>query len=128
MFSLIFRRGAKINRHSKPHEVKQLLNSKPTSSSRSICDFDAKFFWNWTDFQSYVDCMLVFTICASLLMYIFIDLSMVILWTCGDIFKTTYFLVREAPIQFWVCGSIQVTVDILILLQYDFVLYAGIHL
>nr|CAI5819895.1 unnamed protein product [Callosobruchus analis] len=102
---------------AKPHEVKQLLNSKPTSSSRSICDFDAKFFWNWTDFQSYVDCMLVFTICASLLMYIFIDLSMVILWTCGDIFKTTYFLVREAPIQFWVCGSIQVTVDILILLQ-----------
>lgn len=36
-------------------------------------DFDAKFFWNWSDFQSYIDCMLVFTIVTSLLMYLFID-------------------------------------------------------
>lgn len=42
---------------------------------------------------------------------------MVIMWTCGDIFKTLYFLFREAPLQFWVCGSIQVAVDILILIQ-----------
>lgn len=39
------------------------------------------------------------------------------MWTCGDIFKTSYFLLREAPIQFWMCGTIQVTVDVLILLQ-----------
>lgn len=39
------------------------------------------------------------------------------MWTCGDIFKTTYFLLREAPLQFWICGSLQVTVDLLILLQ-----------
>ncbi|KAJ8975420.1 hypothetical protein NQ317_018929 [Molorchus minor] len=139
---------------AKPYEVKRLLNSKPPSSSHNICDFDAKFFWNWSDFQSYLDCMLVFTIITSLLMYIFIDymifveivgfmavfteamlgtpqlvknyrnkstegmsLTMVVMWTCGDIFKTLYFLLRNAPVQFWVCGSIQVTVDLLILLQ-----------
>lgn len=42
---------------------------------------------------------------------------MVVMWTCGDIFKTMYFLLRDAPVQFWVCGSIQVVVDLLILLQ-----------
>lgn len=42
---------------------------------------------------------------------------MVVMWTCGDIFKTLYFLFREAPLQFWVCGSIQVAVDVLILIQ-----------
>lgn len=42
---------------------------------------------------------------------------MVIMWTCGDIFKTVYFLIREAPAQFWICGAMQVTVDIAILLQ-----------
>lgn len=42
---------------------------------------------------------------------------MVLMWTCGDIFKTTYFLLREAPLQFWICGSLQVAVDLLIVLQ-----------
>jgi hypothetical protein len=45
------------------------------------------------------------------------SLSMVLMWTCGDIFKTLYFLFREAPVQFWICGSVQVAVDVLILLQ-----------
>ncbi|KAH1023894.1 hypothetical protein HUJ05_003478 [Dendroctonus ponderosae] len=44
-------------------------------------------------------------------------ISMVVLWTCGDIFKTLYFLLRDAPVQFWVCGSMQVAIDLLILLQ-----------
>ena len=39
------------------------------------------------------------------------------MWTCGDVFKTLYFLFREAPIQFWICGSVQVAVDVLILMQ-----------
>ncbi|KAK5646604.1 hypothetical protein RI129_005068 [Pyrocoelia pectoralis] len=139
---------------AKPTEVVRLLRSKPPRSSHTICDFDPKFFWNWSDFQSYLDCMLVFTILTSLLMYLLIDqslfvelvgflavfteamlgtpqliknfqhkstegmsISMVIMWTCGDIFKTLYFLFREAPLQFWVCGSIQVAVDVLILIQ-----------
>lgn len=128
----------------------QLLQAR----QRIFTDFDPKFFWNWSDFQSYLDCMLVFTILTSLLMYLLIDqsffvelvgflavfteamlgtpqliknfqhkstegmsISMVIMWTCGDIFKTLYFLFREAPLQFWVCGSIQVAVDVLILIQ-----------
>lgn len=38
-----------------------------------FADFDLKYFWNWSDFQSYIDCMLVFTICVSILMYLLID-------------------------------------------------------
>ncbi len=30
------------------------------------------------------------------------------MWTAGDLFKTAYFLVRDAPSQFWICGSLQV--------------------
>lgn len=45
---------------------------------------------------------------------------MVVMWTCGDIFKTVYFVLREAPAQFWICGAMQVTVDIAILLQVYF--------
>ncbi|CAG2174285.1 unnamed protein product [Oppiella nova] len=39
---------------------------------------------------------------------------MVFLWTFGDVFKTTYFLVRRAPIQFWICGLLQVSIDLFI--------------
>lgn len=42
---------------------------------------------------------------------------MVFLWTLGDVFKTAYFIAREAPVQFWVCGILQVVIDFLILLQ-----------
>jgi len=45
------------------------------------------------------------------------SLPMVVMWTCGDIFKTTYFVLRHTPPQFFICGSLQVTVDILILGQ-----------
>lgn len=129
-------------------------NQLHQARQRIFTDFDAKNFWNWSDFQSYLDCMLVFTIIASLLMYIFIEyivfveivgftavfteamlgmpqliknfrnkstegmsLSMVVLWTCGDIFKTLYFFLRDAPLQFSICGTMQVIIDLLILLQ-----------
>lgn len=42
---------------------------------------------------------------------------MVLMWTIGDTFKTVYFFVRHAPIQFGVCGALQVMVDLGILLQ-----------
>jgi len=45
------------------------------------------------------------------------SLPMVIMWTCGDIFKTTYFILRETPPQFYICGCLQVSVDLLILAQ-----------
>lgn len=42
---------------------------------------------------------------------------MVGFWTCGDVFKTGYFIVRQAPAQFWICGMLQVTIDISIFIQ-----------
>ena len=42
---------------------------------------------------------------------------MVLMWTCGDIFKTSYFYLRKTPIQFIICGTLQVLIDLSILLQ-----------
>lgn len=36
------------------------------------------------------------------------SIHMVIMWTLGDMFKTVYFVVRAAPMQFWICGTLQV--------------------
>ncbi|XP_045470129.1 solute carrier family 66 member 2 isoform X1 [Harmonia axyridis] len=144
---------------AKPGEVARFmqLQTKAPRTSRTICDFEFRHFWNWSDFQSYMDCMLVFTILISFLMYFLIDylifveaigflavfteamlgtpqlmknfnnkstegmsVGMVVMWTFGDVFKTLYFIFRDAPIQFCICGAIQVTVDVLILLQVFF--------
>ncbi|XP_072374011.1 solute carrier family 66 member 2 [Scyliorhinus torazame] len=45
------------------------------------------------------------------------SVKMVLLWTVGDIFKTTYFITNAAPVQFWVCGTVQICIDIAIFLQ-----------
>ncbi|XP_071314259.1 solute carrier family 66 member 2 isoform X2 [Trachinotus anak] len=45
------------------------------------------------------------------------SVKMVLLWTAGDVFKTTYFVMNESPAQFWVCGSVQILIDVAILLQ-----------
>ncbi|XP_033125239.1 solute carrier family 66 member 2-like isoform X2 [Anneissia japonica] len=45
------------------------------------------------------------------------SVQMVCCWLSGDMFKTGYFIVNEAPMQFWVCGVLQVSIDIAILLQ-----------
>ncbi len=42
---------------------------------------------------------------------------MVLMWTCGDVFKTTYFYVKETPPQFIICGTLQVMIDLSILMQ-----------
>ncbi|XP_076057993.1 solute carrier family 66 member 2 [Oratosquilla oratoria] len=117
-------------------------------------DFDYDHFWDWTDFQSYVEFMLTFSTMGCLLMYIFIDSvifvevlgfmsvlteamlgvpqfyknhiskstfgmsrKMVLMWLIGDTFKTAYFVVRNAPIQFFVCGVLQICIDLAILIQ-----------
>ncbi|XP_045470130.1 solute carrier family 66 member 2 isoform X2 [Harmonia axyridis] len=132
-------------------------NQLVQARQRIFTDFEFRHFWNWSDFQSYMDCMLVFTILISFLMYFLIDylifveaigflavfteamlgtpqlmknfnnkstegmsVGMVVMWTFGDVFKTLYFIFRDAPIQFCICGAIQVTVDVLILLQVFF--------
>ncbi|KAK6318328.1 hypothetical protein J4Q44_G00116190, partial [Coregonus suidteri] len=45
------------------------------------------------------------------------SVKMVLLWTAGDIFKTTYFVMNDSPSQFWVCGAVQILIDMAILLQ-----------
>jgi uncharacterized protein with PQ loop repeat len=45
------------------------------------------------------------------------SVKMVLMWTSGDIFKTVYFIVRSAPKQFWLCGLLQISIDIAILAQ-----------
>ncbi|XP_065065193.1 solute carrier family 66 member 2-like [Rhopilema esculentum] len=45
------------------------------------------------------------------------SIKMVAMWFCGDTFKTGYFIVKQAPIQFGICGMLQVTIDIAILYQ-----------
>jgi len=43
--------------------------------------------------------------------------KMVILWLMGDVGKTIYFIVRESPPQFYICSFLQISIDILILIQ-----------
>ncbi|CAD6222225.1 GSCOCG00000836001-RA-CDS [Cotesia congregata] len=117
-------------------------------------DLDIKYFWKWTDFQSYLDFVLLVGVIGGVAMYIFVDypifvetvgllavlteamlgvpqflrnldnkstegmsIVMVTMWTVGDTFKTCYFLYREAPVQFSICGALQIIVDLGILLQ-----------
>ncbi|CAJ1057226.1 solute carrier family 66 member 2 [Xyrichtys novacula] len=48
------------------------------------------------------------------------SVKMVLLWTAGDVFKTTYFVMNESPTQFVICGSVQILIDVAILLQVVF--------
>ncbi|CAF1091826.1 unnamed protein product [Rotaria sp. Silwood1] len=48
------------------------------------------------------------------------SVKMVLMWTSGDIFKTVYFILRNAPKQFWLCGMLQISIDIAILCQVVF--------
>ena len=45
------------------------------------------------------------------------SVKMVVMWLSGDLFKTCYFIVKAAPVQFWVCGMLQISIDSAILLQ-----------
>lgn len=45
------------------------------------------------------------------------SVKMVAMWFCGDTFKTGYFIIKDAPIQFSVCGMLQVGIDTAILYQ-----------
>lgn len=112
-------------------------------------------FWNWSDFQSYMECIVLLTIVLSSATFVLTGISpvyneivgflsvfieaclgmpqfyrnfqkrstagmsiaMVTMWTCGDTFKTAYFHYRDAPKQFFICGILQILVDVAILLQ-----------
>lgn len=45
------------------------------------------------------------------------SLAMVLMWLSGDMFKTGYFIMKDAPFQFKLCGCLQVGVDLAILTQ-----------
>lgn len=45
------------------------------------------------------------------------SVKMVLMWTLGDIFKTAYFIINATPVQFWVCGALQICIDIAIFIQ-----------
>lgn len=45
------------------------------------------------------------------------SLGMVFMWLLGDLYKTAYFILRNTPKQFWLCGTLQVTIDLLIICQ-----------
>ncbi len=56
--------------------------------------------------------------CVKYFVFIFPhSVKMVLCWLSGDTFKTGYFIINMAPVQFWVCGILQITIDIAILLQ-----------
>ncbi|XP_002920413.1 solute carrier family 66 member 2 isoform X5 [Ailuropoda melanoleuca] len=121
---------------------------------RFFADFDPHYFWHWSSFGDYVQCVLAFTGVAGYVTYLSIDsalfvetlgflavlteamlgvpqlyrnyrhqstegmsIKMVLMWTSGDTFKTAYFLLNGAPLQFSVCGLLQVLVDLAILGQ-----------
>ncbi|KAI6225235.1 PQ-loop repeat-containing protein 1 [Aphelenchoides fujianensis] len=48
------------------------------------------------------------------------SVNMVLAWLLGDVGKTVYFVVRKNPAQFWICGGLQITIDVLILGQVYF--------
>ncbi|KAK2830090.1 hypothetical protein Q5P01_018021 [Channa striata] len=125
-----------------------------STKRRSFIDFDWNYFWSWTHFVDYVECVFAFTLVAAYITYLLLDsalyvetlgflavfteamlgtpqlycnyqnkstegmsIKMVLMWTSGDTFKTGYFLLTHAPVQFWTCGLLQVGVDVAILFQ-----------
>lgn len=133
----------------------RLLQKDPTKKEERIfIDFDLKYFWQWTDFQSYVEALMTFLAIGCVVMFFFLHVEpfveavgflavfteallgtpqfyrnmknkstfgmsvpMVLMWTSGDVFKTSYFVLRSSPVQFVVCGALQVCVDLAILSQ-----------
>lgn len=130
------------------------------AKSISFTELDHRHFWQWTDFRSYVQFLLMFVAAIGGLTYALLDwplyvevlgffalvteamlaapqfyrnmktkstqgmsIKMVIMWMTGDIFKTVYFVVRQAPVQFWMCGILQISLDNAILIQVLY--YAG---
>ncbi|XP_065184073.1 solute carrier family 66 member 2-like [Sycon ciliatum] len=45
------------------------------------------------------------------------SVAMVTLWLAGDIFKTIYFIAKQTPLQFWLCGFLQISLDLAIFYQ-----------
>ncbi|CAG9538289.1 unnamed protein product [Cercopithifilaria johnstoni] len=45
------------------------------------------------------------------------SIGMLLVWAVGDCGKTAYFIYENSPAQFWLCGIIQIIIDLSIMLQ-----------
>ena len=43
--------------------------------------------------------------------------AMIFSWVAGDVFKTVYFIYKNQPFQFIMCGTVQLIVDFIIIGQ-----------
>jgi uncharacterized protein with PQ loop repeat len=43
--------------------------------------------------------------------------TLILSWFLGDVFKTFYFVAQSSPMQFILCGTVQIIVDVLIFVQ-----------
>ncbi|XP_077446480.1 solute carrier family 66 member 2 isoform X2 [Stigmatopora argus] len=130
------------------------VSTELNTKRRSFLEFDWNYFWLWSRFLDYIQCVAAFTLTAAYITYVLLEstlfvetlgflavfseamlgtpqlycnyqnkstegmsVKMVLMWTGGDTFKTVYFLLTQAPVQFWTCGMLQVLVDFAILFQ-----------
>ena len=42
---------------------------------------------------------------------------MILMWFCGDSFKTIYYIYSNSPMQLIICGNIQIFLDLVIIFQ-----------
>ena len=57
-----------------------------SSNQKKFIDFDAKYFWKWSDFKSYLHFLLVFTLSGSILTYLMLEVS-IFIETLGNALK-----------------------------------------
>ncbi|XP_003741109.1 PQ-loop repeat-containing protein 1 [Galendromus occidentalis] len=132
----------------------QLITTVPVPRKKTLHDLEWRHFWQWTDFRSYLECSILFTVFVGGIVYLFKDVpifveiiglvavlteallgipqfyrnfqnkstagmstSMVLLWLFGDVYKTGYFIIKQVPAQFVLCGLLQVTIDLAVLSQ-----------
>jgi len=132
------------------------VRSKQETATKehNFLDFDLRYFWRWSRFSDFLQCILAIWLTLSYVTWLFLgfpwyvetlgflavfieamigapqflknyqnkstlgmSVHMVLMWTSGDCFKTMYFILNSAPPQFWICGLIQIGVDVSILGQ-----------
>uniref|UniRef100_A0A8C7W5B4 Solute carrier family 66 member 2 n=1 Tax=Oncorhynchus mykiss TaxID=8022 RepID=A0A8C7W5B4_ONCMY len=95
------------------------------TKKHSFTDFEWSHFWSWSRFTLGFLAVFAEAMLGTPQLYCNyqnkstegMSIKRVMMWTSGDTFKTGYFLLTEAPVQFWTCGLLQVGVDITILFQ-----------
>ncbi|CAG8468457.1 8406_t:CDS:2 [Diversispora eburnea] len=89
-----------------------------------------RWFWNWHTFTPYMICLASVIVLSSVPMpqawqnyqnrsVVGFSSIVLITWFIGDAFKTFYYTYTKAPLQFILCGIIQLCVDSIIALALD---------